>query len=229
MAVAIRIQLNEKLYLRDPQDTKLGRRIIQNSILLLDEVGLESFNFKKLANRIHSTEASIYRYFENKHLLLTYLVCWYWEWLNYQIDYRTKNLHDPAEKLKMVIRIMVESSQANRAIEYIDQQVLHRLVVAEGVKAYHTKEVDKENNSGFFLNYKSMAGKIAGFISEINPGFPYPRALASNMFEMANNQIYFSEHLPRLTDIKLKEDDLTPVIELLEYFVFRLIRLDKEE
>ena len=73
MPVGIRIQLNDKLYLRDPQDTKLGRKIIKHGILLLDEIGLESFNFKKLALRIESTEASVYRYFENKHLLLTYL------------------------------------------------------------------------------------------------------------------------------------------------------------
>lgn len=226
MAVALRIQLNDKLYLRDPQDTKLGRRIILHGILLLDEIGLESFTFKKLAQKISSTEASIYRYFENKHLLLTYLVCWYWEWLNYQIDVRTKNLQNPADKIRMAIRIMVESALANPAIEYIDQQALHRLVVAEGVKAYHTKDVDQENTSGFFLNYKSMAGKIAGFISEINPEFPYPRSLASNLFEMANNQIYFSEHLPRLTDLRLQGSDLAPVVELLEFFVFRIIRPD---
>ncbi|MGA1582151.1 MAG: TetR/AcrR family transcriptional regulator [Saprospiraceae bacterium] len=224
MPVGIRIQLNDKLYLRDPQDTKLGRKIIKHGILLLDEIGLESFNFKKLALRIESTEASVYRYFENKHLLLTYLVSWYWEWLLYQIDLQTSHLPDPAEKLKQVIRIIVESSRANTSIEFIDQEVLHRLVVAEGVKAYHTKEVDKENTSGFFLNYKAMAERVAGFISEINPDFPYPRSLASNMFEMANNQIYFSEHLPRLTDIRLKKNGLSPVIDLLEYFVFKLIK-----
>lgn len=227
MAVAIRMKLNEKLFLRDPQDTKLGRKIIKHSILLLDEIGLESFNFKKLAKRIQSTEASIYRYFENKHLLLTYLVCWYWEWLNFQIDFHTMNMDDPEEKLRISIRIMVESSQENPTIEYVNESVLHRLVVAEGVKAYHHKEVDKENKYGFFLNYKSMASKVAGFISEINPDFPYPRAVASNIFEMANNQIYFSEHLPRLTDLKLKEDDLSPVIDLLEYFVFKLIKTEQ--
>ena len=82
------MKLNDKLYLRDPQATKLGRRIIQHSILLIDEIGIEDFTFKKLAQRISSTEASIYRYFENKHLLLVYLLCWYWEWMKFQIDYK---------------------------------------------------------------------------------------------------------------------------------------------
>ena len=49
MAVSIQIKLNEKLYLRDPQDTELGRKIIQESILLIDELGFENFTFKKLA------------------------------------------------------------------------------------------------------------------------------------------------------------------------------------
>jgi hypothetical protein len=64
MAITIQMKLNEKLYLRDPQHTKLGRRIIQYSILLIDEIGFEAFTFKKLADRISSTEASVYRYFE---------------------------------------------------------------------------------------------------------------------------------------------------------------------
>ena len=48
MGFSIKISLNENLYLRDPQETDLGKRIIQHSILLIDEVGFESFNFKKL-------------------------------------------------------------------------------------------------------------------------------------------------------------------------------------
>ena len=85
MAVNIRISLNPGLYLKDPQESDLGRRIIKHSILLLEELGFEQFNFKKLAEAMGSTEASIYRYFENKHLLLIYLVSWYWEWLSYMI------------------------------------------------------------------------------------------------------------------------------------------------
>ena len=46
MAVGIQITLNERLYLRDPQQTELGRRIIQHSILLIDQIGFEAFTFK---------------------------------------------------------------------------------------------------------------------------------------------------------------------------------------
>jgi len=36
MAVSVQIQVNSNLYLRDPQETKLGKKIIQQGILLID-------------------------------------------------------------------------------------------------------------------------------------------------------------------------------------------------
>jgi AcrR family transcriptional regulator len=220
MAVGIQMKLNKKLFIRDPQDTKLGRKIIQYSIILFDEIGFEQFTFKKLAERMGSTEASIYRYFENKHLLLIYLVNWYWEWVSYQIDVNTMNVDDPKRQLQIIIQTIVDASRENPAIDYVNEAILHRIVIAEGTKAYHTKQVDNENKDGFFLNYKALAGKIAGIISEINPDFQYPRTLASNLFEMANNHIYFAQHLPRLTDIKVEEGNYNEVMEMLEYFAF---------
>ena len=69
--------MNEKLFLRDPEQSELGRRIIRQGIILISEVGLEETTFRKLAERMGTKEASIYRYFENKHRLLVYLVAWY--------------------------------------------------------------------------------------------------------------------------------------------------------
>lgn len=224
MAIRIQMELNEKLYLRDPQDTKLGRKIIRDSILLIDEIGFESFNFKKLAERIESTEASVYRYFENKHILLVYLLCWYWEWTKFQLDFNTNNIEEPCEKLRIAIATIVNTSKRNATIEFVDEDILHRVVVAEGVKGYHSKEVDKENQEGFFATYKSLAAKLAQIISEINPEFGYPRALSSTLLEMAKDQTYFAEHLPRLTDIKVIDGNLKQVEQLLTDFAFGLIR-----
>jgi AcrR family transcriptional regulator len=74
LAVSIKIKLSKKLYLRDPESSELGRNIVSNSVKLIDQLGFEAFTFKKLATEIHSTEASIYRYFENKHKFLIYLI-----------------------------------------------------------------------------------------------------------------------------------------------------------
>ena len=224
MSIGIKISLNEKLYLRDPQETTLGKRIIQQSILLIDEIGFEAFNFKKLAKAMSSTEASVYRYFENKHFLLIYLVSWYWEWVSYLIDIHIMNVENPKRRLKIIIETMVYASKDNPSIEYVNESVLHRLIIAEGTKAYHTKEVDKENTDGFFINYKKLSEKVADVISEVNPKFPYPHTLASSLFEMANNHIYFAQHLPRLTDVTVKGDNFEEVEQMLDYFAFTLLK-----
>lgn len=223
MSIAIKIILNPELYLRDPQETSLGRKIIQQSILLIDELGFEKFTFKKLATRIESTEASVYRYFENKHLLLLYMVSWYWQWVNFQIDFGTININDNEERLRQAIKALVASSSESPAIEYVNEQILHRIIVAEGAKAYHTKEVDKENEKGLFSSYNNLVSKIAGFILDVNPKFQYPEALASNLVEMANNHIYFAEHLPELTNINVDGGDWSELESMLEYFAFKLI------
>ena len=223
MAIGIKISLNEKLYLRDPQETTLGKRMIKESIILIDEIGFEAFNFKKLAKIMGSTEASIYRYFENKHCLLTYLVSWYWEWVSYLIDIHVMNVKDAKERLKIIIETFVYASKDNPSIEYVNESVLHRLIIAEGTKAYHTKKVDEENLDGFFKNYKELSEKVAQVILEINPDFPYPHTLASNLFEMANNHIYFAQHIPRLTDVKVEGENFDEVEEMLEYFAFKLL------
>lgn len=228
MAIGIKISLNEKLYLRDPQESSLGQRIIRHSILLIDEIGFESFNFKKLALQMESTEASVYRYFENKHMLLIYLVSWYWEWVSYLIDINTLNIESPQRKLKIIIKTIVFASKDNPSIEYVNESVLHRLIIAEGTKAYHTKAVDKDNTDGFFLNYKSLSSKVAKVISEVNSDFAYPHALASNLFEMANNHIYFAQHLPKLTDVKVEGDNFEEVEKMLEYFAFKLLACEEE-
>ncbi len=223
MAIGIKISLNEGLFQRDPQSTALGQKIIKHSILLIDEIGFEAFNFKKLAVRMQSTEASVYRYFENKHFLLLYLVCWYWEWVSYLIDVNTMNIEDPKRRLEIIIHTLVSASQENPAIEYVNESVLHRVVVAEGSKAYHIKDVDEENKVGFFLNYKQLSAKVATVIEELDANFPYPHAFASTLFEMANNHIYFAEHLPRLTDVKVQQGNFEEVEGMLKYFAFRLL------
>jgi AcrR family transcriptional regulator len=129
-----------------------------------------------------STKASVYRYFENKHKLLLYLMVWYREWVSYLIDIGTKNIVDPKERLKIIIKTYVNASRENPSIEYVNASILYRVIIAEGAKSYHTRSVDKENREGLFLNYKMLSEKVSAVIREINPDFPYPRALASNLF-----------------------------------------------
>ncbi len=224
--VFVQIQIEESLYVRDPQSTKVGLKIIHESINLFDKHGLENFTFKKLAQKIKSVEGTIYRYFENKHKLLSYLVNLYWEWLRFCIDFNTNNINSPVKKLQIVILTISNFGKQNEEISFFDQSALQRIVISEGMKAYHTKEVDTNNKEGFFLSYKSLCEQIAAIILEIQPGFPYPRSLASNILEMTNNHIFFSQHLPRLTDVKMKAENYQPVYNLMEFFAFKLLDVE---
>lgn len=218
MGVLIQMKVNTKLYLRDPQQTELGRNIITHSIKLIDRLGFEEFTFKKLAAAIDSTEASVYRYFENKHNLLVYLVSWYWAWMEYQIDFKTNNISSPKKKLQVCIEIIAESTQNDPAIAHINEALLHKIVVAESSKVYLTKQVDVENREGYFVNYKSVCHKIADIISEAAPSYSYPRSLATTLIETAHEQIFFAQHLPSLTEVKPGKNLHKQVSELLEHF-----------
>ena len=199
----IQIKVNERLFLRDPENTELGKKIISSSITLIEEIGFENFTFKKLANNINSTEASIYRYFENKHKLLIYLVSWYWSWMEYQVNYQTNNIKEPEKKLKIAIRILSDAIKYDPTFSHIDEELLHKIVVAESDKTYLTKEVDADNKEGFFISYKSLCSHIASIVKEVNPKFKYPRAMVSTIIEASHQQKFFSEHLPSLTEIKI--------------------------
>ena len=225
MFIIADIGIPEGLALRNPLRTDLGRKIISHSIDLIDEIGFESFTFKKLATRMGSNETSLYRYFENKHLLLLYLVVWYWNWVSFLIDYNSKNISDPIKKLKIILDIFLDASKENPTVDFVNESKLHNIIISESSKAYHTKDVDVENKSGFFLSYKDLIQKVADVILEIDPKFPYPHSFGSNLFEMANNQIFFAEHLPRLTDVKIKEDNYNEVRKLLEFYVQRMLNI----
>lgn len=222
--VSLKIQLNNKLYLRDPQESRLGKNIITHSITLLDELGLEDFTFRKLAVHMESTEASVYRYFANKHLLLIYLSSYYWAWIRYRIEVENHNIADPTEKLENILVILVDAARHQPENDFLDMSALHRIVVAESAKVYHTKLVDEENRQGFFLMYKALCWHIAEVLIAIQPNYPYPKALASSLMEMAKDHIYFAFHLPRLTDISIIGGDYRPALELLRHFTFTQLK-----
>lgn len=224
MSAEILFQMNSGLYKANPQFTDLGQKIIKHSILMLDSIGLEQFTFKKLANKIESTEASIYRYFESKHQLLIYLVSWYWEWLSYLITTDLKNIEDPKQKLKIIIHNIAYATEENPSVEFVNESVLHRVLVSEGTKAYHTKAIDDENKEGMFGSYKDLVTKVADVVSEVNSSFKYPRSLASNLVEMSNNQAFFAMHLPSLTDISAEKSNDKKIETMLEYFAFKLLK-----
>lgn len=218
----INIKVDERIYLKDPETSEIGKNIIKHGIHLIDELGLEAFTFRKLAERIGSTEATIYRYFESKHTLLIYLISWFWNWQEYRLIFSTSNISSPEERLKIAIGILTGAVTNDLDFAHVDEVTLQRIVVAESSKAYLTKEVDADNKEGFFLSYKRFCRRIAAIISEISPKYPYPDSLVSTIAESAHYQRFFSAHLPSLTNIR--EDSDRHLQEFLTDLAFRAIK-----
>ena len=123
------ISVNEKLYVKNPETSTLGKKIIEHSILLIDEIGFENFTFKKLGEKINSNESSIYRYFESKHKLLLYLSSWYWAWIEYKLAFATTNVSNPMERLKKGITIITEKVEDDSTTQHINEAILNRIII----------------------------------------------------------------------------------------------------
>ena len=225
---AITILIGERYYNKDPQSSELGRNIVSASIEMLNELGFEQFTYKKLAEKINSTEASIYRYFDNKLKLLVYLTTWYWAWIEYMIDYKTHHIQDNEEKLREILKIIchLDQDETNFNLPGVNISCLRNVVVSEADKTYLTKQVDEINSEGLFRGFKGLCHKIALVISSINEDYKYPHAIVSTILEASHQQTFFAMHLPSLTEISSKNDLSLEqqVFCFLEETVFKLIR-----
>lgn len=198
----IQIQVNDKIFLKDPYSSELGKKILSEGILLIDTIGLERFTFRKLARQMNTAESSVYRYFESKHKLLLYLTSWYWGWLEYRLVFATANIPSTEEKLCTAIRVLSEGITPSESHGTMNLEALNRIVVSESSKAYLTKEVDDANKIGFYATYKRLVARISDIVLEINPAYTYAHTLISTIVEGIHHQKYYANHLPALTDIK---------------------------
>ena len=219
----LQIMISPELYTKNPDSSDLGKKIVSKSISMIDDLGFENFTFKKLGIEIGSNESSIYRYFESKHALLIYLINWYWSWMEYKIVFATLNINSPIEKLEKAIKILTEEVVEDNSFSYINEVILTKIIISESSKAYHTKEVDKENEKGFYKTYKNVVERVSSLVLEINPTFEYPHMLVSTVIEGAHHQRYFSKHLPSLTDFEEGKNNIACFYNDL---VFKLIKTD---
>jgi AcrR family transcriptional regulator len=196
----LKIQVNEKIYVKDPETSALGKKIVVQSILLIHEIGFDNFTFKKLGEKIKSNESSIYRYFENKHKLLVYLSSWYWSWMEYKLVFATTNILDPKEKLRKAITIVTEKITDDQSTLYVNESILNKIIISEFTKTFHTKEIDQENKEGFFLIYKRVINRIVAIVNEVNPAYPFSKSLISTIVQGSLHQHFLMDHLKTITD-----------------------------
>ena len=212
----LKIQVNEKIYVKDPETSVLGKRIIQESIILIDEIGFEDFTFRKLGERIGSNESSIYRYFDSKHKLMLYLSSWYWGWIEYKLLFATTNISNPKEKLNKAITVVTEKIVDDAETLHINEAILNKIIIAEFTKNLVTKGVDEENKEGFFLVYKRVINRLIAIINEVNPEYSFAKSLASSIVEGALHQHFLKDHLKTITNCDSNNSVTDFYIDLIE-------------
>ena len=203
----IKINISQKIYVKDPETSELGKKILENSILLIDEIGFDNFTFKKLGQKIGSNESSIYRYFESKHKLLLYLTSWYWGWMEFKLVLSTNSISNPQEKLMKAIQIVTEEITTDSNHPHINEILLNKIIICEFSKSYLTKEVDEENKEGYFLIYKRVLNRMIEMVNEVSPTYPYAKSLISTVVEGALHQHFLKNHFKSITDCS---DTITP-------------------
>lgn len=217
----LQIKISSTFYVKDPESSELGRHIISKSIEMINALGFEAFTFKKLGNAIGSNESSVYRYFSNKHMLLVYLLNWYWSWMDYKIVLQTSKLNKAKDKINKAVELLVADVKQDSDFSFINEILLNRIIITESSKIYHNKDVDNENEKGFYKTYKQVVQRVSDFILEFNPKYKYPHMLISTIIEGAHHQRYFAEHLPSLTDV---EEGQNNIIRFYTNLVFNTLK-----
>ena len=115
---------------------------------------------------------------------------------------------------------MTQPITIDNSFTHINEVLLKQIIIAESVKAYHTKDVDNANEKGYFKVYKRVVQRVSDMVLELNPKFEFPRMLISTVIEGAHQQRYFALHLPMLTDIKEGKDTIS---DFYNQLVFKVI------
>ncbi len=213
----IHIDVSPELFIKNPDNSELGKKIVSNSISLIHELGFECFTIKKLSTQIGSPESTIYRYFESKHMILFYLIYWYWSWIEYRLVFKTHNLPSAEDKLKSAIVLLTESVKEDSTFSHINEILLDRIIMSEAVKAYFTKRIDLKTEQTHFSVYQRVVERVSQMVLDINSKYQYSHMLVSTLIEGAHQQRFFAENIPSLTDINKDPNYITQFYEQLVF------------
>lgn len=201
MSVNLSFNINQNLFKKNPELSEIGKIIVKDSIELIHDLGFENFTFKKLGLNSGHTEATIYRYFENKQKLLLYLVSWYWFYIDFLIEFRLQNKFNKPDRINEVIDILTSDLTYEHFSSEINIEKLYQIVIREGNRVYFNSEVREINKNHLYKPYKDLCTRISDVITECNKSYPYPKSLSSTILEASHFQRFFSENLPKLTDV----------------------------
>lgn len=181
----INIPVSHEIFIKDPISSALGKRILTESLALIEARGMEAFNFKMLSRDVECTEAAIYRYFENKNKLLLYFINWYWGWLEHNLVYSTANLESPEDKVKMAINLVVEGPIYLENL-YLNISSLKKVVMQESNKSFMSKELKSNVKSSMLHQFYDFSERFKDLIIQYKPNYPFPKVVVSTLIWSSN-------------------------------------------
>ncbi|MBU6323957.1 MAG: TetR/AcrR family transcriptional regulator [Bacteroidetes bacterium] len=199
--------LNGPAYLKDPDSSETGRDILLFGAEMMACGGIESFTFRKLASRAGITEATVYRYFSNKHQLLLYLLNRYWNALEYKAMQETVHINEPLERLQRLAELLTGPVAQAGKDEFAGH--LYAIAMSESVKVHLGTETGSDWQKGMLNGYARITGLVAETLRTANPDYPYPRAWAATFVDSAMQQQFLLRHLPELTEVQSAPTSLT--------------------
>lgn len=215
----ISIKIDPEIFLKDPESSELGLSIIKESIDTLYKIGYDDFNFKKLSDKINTSEASIYRYFENKHRLLLYLINWFWLWMEYRLIYSAIDETGKRKRIEKAIVILCTEVDKSEKLAHIDVYKLYHIVISD-VSRHYFKGLKNEECENLYHGYYSLCQRLSHLIHTSSPNYKNPLTLSSAIIDMVFFQKFLIERLPGLTDLEEKDLEkffIKTVFKILNY------------
>ncbi|MFN5207896.1 MAG: TetR/AcrR family transcriptional regulator [Bacteroidota bacterium] len=221
MKLHFQVHIPSRMAQHDPSHSRTGLKILNTAIQLIADEGYESFHLSRLAEKADTVESTVYRYFENKHKLLLYISGWYWAYLDFSIDYETREMKAPAQILNKAIEMMAGKNLPTNIDLIGDPLLIHRIMITEFSKIYITQMAQEDNKEGYFVYFKTFVNKIGNLLSAIMPGYKFPRSFAFLLVLGIYQQMHVAEKLPALSDY----DQSEPLDEYISRFIKDLISL----
>lgn len=216
------LQIKTGAFIKNPVTSELGIRIVQSAISLLNEIGFDEFNFRKLAQQLHTSETSIYRYFESKMQLLNFLSQWYWFEVKEEILEEIIGLILPEEKIERAIEILCNPNGSSEDENpFFNLSQIHQLMIQE---SFRPDLWGENNQKDDHASQKRLIQYLSEVILTINPNYSYPKTLVSVMIHSCHNQLLFSTHLPYFSDIP--PDNLQSLVNFIKTLTLSTIKND---
>lgn len=199
-------RVSPEVFIKDPASSELGRRLLDRAVLLIDQNGFESFNFKKLSEEVGSPESTLYRYFKNKQNLLIYLEAWYWSVMECKVTLRTANIEDPAEILERAFSVLTERPERDSVHSFLDERALRRIVVSESIQSYYAIGYGPNEAVDGVVSCKHIVDRLAETLKSKYPDYPFMQALVYTIIEAVHEQLFFLARHPEMTDVTSSDD-----------------------